>query len=61
MRPKSVSVVTVEGDGNGLAQKMKKKKERATCPKLTLDLLLFDNGIGFMLLYIPKAFMHTDN
>jgi TIMELESS-interacting protein len=38
------------------AQKTKKKKERATRPKLTPDLLLSDNGIGFVLRYFPKAF-----
>ena len=34
----------------------KKKKERATRPKLTPDLLLSDDGIGFVLRYFPKAF-----
>lgn len=38
-------------DGKG-----KKKKERATRPKLTPDLLLSDGGIGFVLRYFPKAF-----
>jgi TIMELESS-interacting protein len=56
-RPRSISAMVVEGDRNGLAQKMKKKKERSTCPKLTLDLLLSNNDIGFVLLYFPKAFM----
>ncbi|CAN6162598.1 unnamed protein product [Urochloa humidicola] len=36
--------------------KSKKKKERATRPKLTPDLLLSDDGIGFVLRYFPKAF-----
>ncbi|KAL6603408.1 hypothetical protein ACP70R_043769 [Stipagrostis hirtigluma subsp. patula] len=44
-----------EGDAAGAAQK-KKKKERATRPKLTPDLLLSDDGIGFVLRYFPKAF-----
>jgi TIMELESS-interacting protein len=62
-RPRSISAMVVEGDRNGLAKKMKKKKkkkkkkERSTCPKLTLDLLLSNNDIGFVLLYFPKAFM----
>uniref|UniRef100_M8BCX4 Chromosome segregation in meiosis protein 3 domain-containing protein n=1 Tax=Aegilops tauschii TaxID=37682 RepID=M8BCX4_AEGTA len=34
----------------------KKKKERATRPKLTPDLLLSDDGLGFVLRYFPKAF-----
>ncbi|TVU14142.1 hypothetical protein EJB05_37589, partial [Eragrostis curvula] len=45
-----------EGDGTGTAQKTKKKKERVTRPKLTPDLLLSDDGIGFVLRYFPKAF-----
>jgi TIMELESS-interacting protein len=55
VRPRSVSATTVEGDRNGLAQKTK-KKERATHPKLTRDLLLSDNSISFVLCYFPKAF-----
>jgi TIMELESS-interacting protein len=46
----------MEGDGNGLTQKTKKKKERVTHPKLTPDLLLSDNGISFVLLYFLEAF-----
>ena len=34
----------------------KKKKERTTRPKLTPDLLLSDDGLGFVLRYFPKAF-----
>jgi TIMELESS-interacting protein len=45
----------MEGDGNGLTQKTK-KKERVTRPKLTPDLLLSDNGISFVLRYFLKAF-----
>ncbi|XP_006647951.1 TIMELESS-interacting protein [Oryza brachyantha] len=44
-----------EGSG-GQAQSKKKKKERATRPKLTPDLLLSDDGLGFVLRYFPKAF-----
>ncbi|XP_024314626.1 uncharacterized protein LOC104583340 [Brachypodium distachyon] len=34
----------------------KKRKKRATRPKLTPDLLLSDAGLGFVLCYFPKAF-----
>ncbi|KAL5207414.1 hypothetical protein ABZP36_031849 [Zizania latifolia] len=44
-----------EGSG-GQAQNNKKKRERAKRPKLTPDLLLSDDGLGFVLRYFPKAF-----
>ncbi|CAL4890699.1 unnamed protein product [Urochloa decumbens] len=50
-RPPASSVP--EGDAT---QDKNKKKERATRPKLTPDLLLSDDGIGFVLRYFPKAF-----
>ncbi|KAM0916009.1 hypothetical protein ACQ4PT_010450 [Festuca glaucescens] len=34
----------------------KKRKERVTRPKLTPDLLLSDDGLGFVLRYFPKTF-----
>ena len=43
-------------EGDASAENKKKKKERATRPKLTPDLLLSDDGIGFVLRYFPKAF-----
>ncbi|CAL4904788.1 unnamed protein product [Urochloa decumbens] len=43
-------------EGDAPQDKNKKKKERATRPKLTPDLLLSDDGIGFVLRYFPKAF-----
>ncbi|CAM0147193.1 unnamed protein product [Urochloa decumbens] len=43
-------------EGDATQDKNKKKKERATRPKLTPDLLLSDDGIGFVLRYFPKAF-----
>ncbi|KAL6873526.1 hypothetical protein ACP4OV_013608 [Aristida adscensionis] len=43
-------------EGDAAAGTKKKKKERATRPKLTPDLLLSDDGIGFVLRYFPKAF-----
>ncbi|XP_062234045.1 uncharacterized protein LOC133931223 [Phragmites australis] len=55
-RPRPPASAAPEGDGNGTAQNKKKKKERATRPKLTPDLLLSDDGIGFVLRYFPKAF-----
>ncbi|KAK3142368.1 hypothetical protein QOZ80_4BG0345620 [Eleusine coracana subsp. coracana] len=54
--PGAAAAAAAEGDGSGTAQKTKKKKERATRPKLTPDLLLSDDGIGFVLRYFPKAF-----
>uniref|UniRef100_A0A0D9VLD7 CCHC-type domain-containing protein n=1 Tax=Leersia perrieri TaxID=77586 RepID=A0A0D9VLD7_9ORYZ len=42
-------------DGSG-GQAKKKKKERTTRPKLTPDMLLSDDGLGFVLRYFPKAF-----
>jgi hypothetical protein len=48
-RPPAAAVDGEDGKG-------KKKKERATRPKLTPDLLLSDGGIGFVLRYFPKAF-----
>ncbi|BAF10116.1 putative 4-hydroxy-4-methyl-2-oxoglutarate aldolase 2 [Oryza sativa Japonica Group] len=45
-----------EDGSGGQAQGKKKKKERATRPKLTPDLLLSDDGLGFVLRYFPKAF-----
>ncbi|KAK3144546.1 hypothetical protein QOZ80_4AG0314570 [Eleusine coracana subsp. coracana] len=55
-RPAGAAAAAAEGDGSGTAQKTKKKKERATRPKLTPDLLLSDDGIGFVLRHFPKAF-----
>ncbi|WVZ78357.1 hypothetical protein U9M48_026084 [Paspalum notatum var. saurae] len=59
----SSAAAAAEGDGNGTPPAAalpqdgkKKKKERATRPKLTPDLLLSDGGIGFVLRYFPKAF-----
>lgn len=52
----AAAAAAAEGDGSGTAQKTKKKRERATRPKLTPDLLLSDDGIGFVLRYFPKAF-----
>ncbi|PAN22207.1 hypothetical protein PAHAL_4G003800 [Panicum hallii] len=45
-----------EGDASAENKNKKRKKERATRPKLTPDLLLSDDGIGFVLRYFPKAF-----
>uniref|UniRef100_A0A0E0K5I9 CCHC-type domain-containing protein n=1 Tax=Oryza punctata TaxID=4537 RepID=A0A0E0K5I9_ORYPU len=55
--PAEVAAAAEGGDGSGgQAQGKKKKKERATRPKLTPDLLLSDDGLGFVLRYFPKAF-----
>ncbi|KAF8692374.1 hypothetical protein HU200_039704 [Digitaria exilis] len=51
--------VSAEGDTphqDDGTNKKKRKKERATRPKLTPDLLLSEDGIGFVLRYFPKAF-----
>ncbi|KAF0898246.1 hypothetical protein E2562_005838 [Oryza meyeriana var. granulata] len=45
-----------EDGSGGQAQGKKKKKERATRPKLTADLLVSNDGLGFVLRYFPKAF-----
>ncbi|OEL29844.1 hypothetical protein BAE44_0009142 [Dichanthelium oligosanthes] len=45
-----------EGDTAQGNKGKNKKKERAARPKLTPDLLLSDDGIGFVLRYFPKAF-----
>uniref|UniRef100_A0ACD5TKE7 Uncharacterized protein n=1 Tax=Avena sativa TaxID=4498 RepID=A0ACD5TKE7_AVESA len=47
---------TAEGEEAPQEDGKKKKKERATRPKLTPDLLLSDGGIGYVLRYFPKAF-----
>jgi TIMELESS-interacting protein len=63
-KPRPPAAAAPDGDGtDGGAppqpqdgKNTKKKKERATRPKLTPDLLLSDGGIGFVLRYFPKAF-----
>ncbi|CAO2170473.1 unnamed protein product [Urochloa humidicola] len=54
-KPRPPTSSAPEGDAPQDKNK-KKKKERATRPKLTPDLLLSDDGIGFVLRYFPKAF-----
>ncbi|KAG2614409.1 hypothetical protein PVAP13_4KG385903 [Panicum virgatum] len=54
--PPASTAAPPEGDAAQDNTKRRKKKERATRPKLTPDLLLSDDGIGFVLRYFPKAF-----
>ncbi|TKW23592.1 hypothetical protein SEVIR_4G301500v4 [Setaria viridis] len=56
-RPPASAAPPPEGDApQDNNRNKKKKKERTTRPKLTPDLLLSDDGIGFVLRYFPKAF-----
>ncbi|CAM0881382.1 unnamed protein product [Alopecurus aequalis] len=54
--PKPAAAAAAEGEGAPQEGGKKKRKERATRPKLTPDLLLSDGGLGFVLRYFPKAF-----
>lgn len=55
--PKPAAAAEGEGEEQAAQEGGKKKrKERATRPKLTPDLLLSDAGLGFVLRYFPKAF-----
>ncbi|XP_044982725.1 uncharacterized protein LOC123449537 isoform X1 [Hordeum vulgare subsp. vulgare] len=56
-KPGAAAAAPAPAEGEEAPQDaVKKKKERATRPKLTPDLLLSDDGLGFVLRYFPKAF-----
>ncbi|KAK1665151.1 hypothetical protein QYE76_053310 [Lolium multiflorum] len=54
--PKPAAAAAAEGEDAQQEGGKKKKKERVTRPKLTPDLLLSDDGLGYVLRYFPKAF-----
>lgn len=54
--PKPTAAAAAEGEEAPQEGGKKKKKERVTRPKLTPDLLLSDDGLGYVLRYFPKAF-----
>lgn len=55
-QPPKPAAAAAEGEDAPQEGGKKKKKERVTRPKLTPDLLLSDDGLGYVLRYFPKAF-----
>ncbi|XP_047057252.1 uncharacterized protein LOC124663617 [Lolium rigidum] len=55
-QPRQPPKPAAEGEDAQQEGGKKKKKERVTRPKLTPDLLLSDDGLGYVLRYFPKAF-----